>query len=52
MIEVWSVSEGRVSPSYRRDELWLEGCLDPEDFRPKEAAALCESWVDKLSEGA
>lgn len=34
------------------DGLWLEWCLDPEDFRPKEAVALCESWVDKLSEGA
>lgn len=34
------------------DGLWLEWCLDPEDFRPKEAIALCESWVDKLSEGA
>lgn len=34
------------------DGLWLEWCLDPEDFRPKEAVALCESWVDKLSAGA
>jgi TetR/AcrR family transcriptional repressor of bet genes len=34
------------------DGLWLEWCLDPEDFRPKEAVALCESWVDKLSEGS
>ena len=30
------------------DGLWLEWCLDPEDFRPKEAVALCETWVDKL----
>ena len=34
------------------DGLWLEWCLDPADFRPREAVALCESWVDKLSEGA
>lgn len=30
------------------DGLWLEWCLDPEDFRPKEAIALCEVWVDQL----
>lgn len=30
------------------DGLWLEWCLDPEDFRPKEAVALCEAWVDRL----
>jgi AcrR family transcriptional regulator len=32
------------------DGLWLEWCLDPDGFRPNEAVALCESWVDKLSE--
>jgi TetR/AcrR family transcriptional regulator, transcriptional repressor of bet genes len=30
------------------DGLWLEWCLDPEDFRPKEAIALCEVWVEQL----
>ncbi|MGH8130947.1 MAG: TetR family transcriptional regulator C-terminal domain-containing protein [Steroidobacteraceae bacterium] len=31
------------------DGLWLEWCLDPENFRPAEAAALCEVWIDKLT---
>ena len=30
------------------DGLWLEWCLDPGTFRPAEAIALCESWVDSL----
>jgi AcrR family transcriptional regulator len=30
------------------DGLWLEWCLDPGNFRPAEAIALCESWVDSL----
>ena len=30
------------------DGLWLEWCLDPANFRPAEALALCESWVDSL----
>ncbi|MGQ0430600.1 MAG: transcriptional regulator BetI [Gammaproteobacteria bacterium] len=28
------------------DGLWLEWCLDPRGFRPAEAVALCENWVD------
>ncbi|MGH8197951.1 MAG: TetR family transcriptional regulator C-terminal domain-containing protein [Steroidobacteraceae bacterium] len=31
------------------DGLWLEWCLDPQNFRPAEAAALCEVWIDKLT---
>jgi len=30
------------------DGLWLEWCLDPANFSPQEAVALCESWVDSL----
>ena len=30
------------------DGLWLEWCLDPHNFRPSEAVALCEAWVDGL----
>jgi AcrR family transcriptional regulator len=30
------------------DGLWLELCLDPNNFQPKEAIALCESWVDTV----
>ena len=33
------------------DGLWLEWCLDPGNFRPAEAIALCESWVDSLGAG-
>lgn len=31
------------------DGLWLEWCLDPGNFRPAEAIALCESWVNSLT---
>ena len=37
------------------DGLWLEWCLEPGTFRPTEAMALCEAWVDNLvrrAEGA
>lgn len=30
------------------DGLWLEWCLEPGAFRPAEAVALCEAWVDSL----
>jgi TetR/AcrR family transcriptional regulator, transcriptional repressor of bet genes len=30
------------------DGLWLEWCLEPAMFRPAEAIALCEAWVDNL----
>jgi len=30
------------------DGLWLEWCLDPKGFRPKDAVALCEAWVEGL----
>jgi AcrR family transcriptional regulator len=30
------------------DGLWLQLCLDPSSFRPKEAAALCDDWVDRV----
>jgi TetR/AcrR family transcriptional repressor of bet genes len=32
------------------DGLWLEWCLDPDNFQPKEAVALCESWIDHVCE--
>jgi AcrR family transcriptional regulator len=34
------------------DGLWLEWCLEPGRFRPREALALCESWVECLSRRA
>jgi TetR/AcrR family transcriptional repressor of bet genes len=30
------------------DGLWLEWCLEPASFRPTEAIALCEAWIDNL----
>jgi TetR/AcrR family transcriptional regulator, transcriptional repressor of bet genes len=30
------------------DGLWLEWCLDPDNFEPHEAVDLCEAWVDRL----
>ena len=32
------------------DGLWLEWCLDPDTFRPKEAVELCERWVSSLAD--
>ena len=31
------------------DGLWLEWCLDPKGFRPAEAVALCEDWIDRVA---
>jgi len=31
------------------DGLWLEWCLDPATFTPREAVALCEQWVKNLA---
>jgi TetR/AcrR family transcriptional regulator, transcriptional repressor of bet genes len=30
------------------DGLWLEWCLDPEHFSPREAIRICEAWIDNL----
>jgi TetR/AcrR family transcriptional repressor of bet genes len=30
------------------DGLWLEWCLDPDNFEPGEAVELCEAWVERL----
>lgn len=30
------------------DGLWLEWCLDPDNFTPKEAIGLCEAWIEHL----
>lgn len=30
------------------DGLWLEWCLDPATFKPEEAIAVCESWIERL----
>lgn len=30
------------------DGLWLEWCLDPRNFSPKEAVMLCESWIQHV----
>ncbi len=30
------------------DGLWLEYCLEPGTFKPGEAVALCQGWVDNL----
>jgi TetR/AcrR family transcriptional repressor of bet genes len=32
------------------DGLWLEWCLDPDNFEPAEAVALCDAWIDRLEE--
>ncbi len=34
------------------DGLWLEWCLEPSNFRPREAVELCEIWVESLCERA
>jgi len=30
------------------DGLWLQLCLDPTSIRPKDAATLCNDWVDRV----
>ena len=30
------------------DGLWLDWCLDPRSFQPKEAALICDEWVDRV----
>jgi len=30
------------------DGLWLQWCLEPGAFRPAEAVALCEAWLESL----
>jgi TetR/AcrR family transcriptional regulator, transcriptional repressor of bet genes len=30
------------------DGLWLQLCLDPSSIRAKDAAALCNDWVDRM----
>ena len=30
------------------DGLWLQLCLDPRSISPKDAAALCDAWVDQV----
>ncbi len=34
------------------DGLWIELSLSPSTFKPREAAALCEDWVNALCNGA
>jgi TetR/AcrR family transcriptional regulator, transcriptional repressor of bet genes len=34
------------------DGLWVELSLDPRAFRPAQAIALCEDWVEALARGA
>lgn len=31
------------------DGLWLEWCLDPDKFEPREAIELCEAWIERLA---
>ena len=31
------------------DGLWLEWCLDPKNFQPAEAVAICEAWVARMA---
>ena len=33
------------------DGLWLEWCLDPQNFKPREAVFLCEAWIESLVRG-
>lgn len=37
---------GAIGLTAMLDGLWLEWCLDPKNFKPKEAVSLCEAWID------
>lgn len=30
------------------DGLWLEWCLDPDHFSPRESIKICEAWIESL----
>jgi AcrR family transcriptional regulator len=37
-----------ISLTAMLDGLWLEWCLDPDTFQPREAVAVCEAWIERL----
>ena len=48
----WTLRLAAIGLTALLDGLWLEWCLEPGKFRPREAVALCEAWVARLCGGA
>jgi AcrR family transcriptional regulator len=48
----FSLRQAAIGLTALLDGLWLEASLNPRTFRPAEAVALCEDWIDALCTGA
>lgn len=48
----FKVRPAAIALSALLDGLWVELSLSPQLFKPKEAIALCEDWVNALCQGA
>lgn len=44
-----SLRNAAIGLSALLDGLWLEWCLEPENFTPREAIRICEAWIDSLA---
>jgi TetR/AcrR family transcriptional regulator, transcriptional repressor of bet genes len=51
-VPAFSVRHAAIGLTALLDGLWLEASLNPRTFRPAEAVALCEDWIDALCTGA
>jgi AcrR family transcriptional regulator len=51
-IPAFSVRQAAIGLTALLDGLWLEASLNPRTFRPADAVALCEDWIDALCAGA
>jgi AcrR family transcriptional regulator len=48
----FKLRQAAIALSALLDGLWLELSLNPSTFKPREAIALCEDWVNALCNGA
>lgn len=48
----FKLRQGAIALSALLDGLWVELSLSPAHFKPREAIALCEDWVNALCNGA
>jgi TetR/AcrR family transcriptional regulator, transcriptional repressor of bet genes len=51
-IPAFSVRQAAIGLTALLDGLWLEASLNRRTFRPTQAVALCEDWIDALCAGA
>jgi hypothetical protein len=48
----FKLRQAAIALSALLDGLWVELSLSPANFKPREAIALCEDWVNALCNGA